>query len=375
VSAAYVNPSTRAHLDMLTAGVDEGHLVLSTPIPERKRAGKTPWASWSFPIDEVDAAASCAAELDRQERNVYVRTNILHTALPASREGWSWKRGSGSQTYAVTALAADLDVAGPAHKQSGDGSPLPPDRAAAMSIVAELPPPSMLVDSGGGLHAWWLLDEPVYDDPAGLIGTWAERLEEAGRRRGWHVDKPDAARVLRACGTTRRKPGITPNRVTLVDVAGWPTEGLASRPWCPQGRYGASDLLEALPTPKPPAPPTPPRAGSRDDVGGGIGPADIVSEMTWAEILTPAGWEYIGTDKVDHVSVELWRRPDATSEFSIKCFPHGPAVAWSDACGLPAGKGQRLNKWKVYVALHGDGDPEGTARAIRRLSKEAARVR
>jgi hypothetical protein len=230
----------------------------------------------------------------------------------------------------------------------------------------------MTIGTGGGnAHAWWLLDEPELDDPVGLTEAWADGIVEAGVRRGFHVDRPDAARVLRPCGTHRRKPGLPPNLVTMDDVAGWPVDGMARRPWCPTGRYGARDLIEALPAPPPPTPP-PPRRERRP---GEIGPADAVARLAWAQILEPLGWTYSGAGRMGHDGpvTEKWRRPGATSDYSIKCVPDGPCVAWSDACGLPTGKGQRLTKWRVYIALHHGGDEVGAARMLRQRSRELGR--
>lgn len=364
-------PSTRAHLDALTATGGTGCLVLSTPMPEARRPGKsTPWASWTFATDEVDAAAQAAADLDAQGRNVYIRTNLLRDPLPADRCGWSWKRGTGDQTGAVVALAVDLDVAGPEHRNGNAEHPLPPTLEEALSVVAGLPDPTLTIYTGGGLHLWWVLDEPEQDAPVALLEHWADRIVEAGAVKGWHVDPPDPARVLRVCGTHRRKPGIAPNLVTLEDVAGWPADGMAVRPWCPAGRYGARELLEALPVP---APPAPPRAPTRPRRPGEVGPADAVARLTWSQILEPLRWTFAGMGTMDGTAVELWTRPGSTSDYSIKCVPDGPAVAWSDACGLPTGKGRRLNKWRVYIALHHAGDAAEAGRSIRLRSREVAR--
>lgn len=360
-------PSTIAHLDALTATGGEGRIVISTPMPELP---KKPWASWCFAIDEVDAAAQCCADLDAQGRNVFVRTNLIGEPLPVNGPGWSWKRGWGADTRSVVALAVDLDVAGPGHKPGAAKLPLPPDLATAKSILRDLPKPSLEIDTGGGEHDWWILEEPEFDDPIGLTETWADGIVEAGRLRGWHVDRPDAARVLRPCGTYRRKLGLEPNLVTLHDVAGWPADGLSVRPWCPTGRYGATELLEALPRPKPPPPPPPPARPRRP---GEVGPLNAVFRLSWEQILKPLDWTFEGMGSVEGKPVELWRRDGASSEFSVKCFADGTAVAWSDACGLPAGKGQRLNKWKIYYLLHHDGDESGAARAIRLRAREMAR--
>ena len=348
-------PSTVAHFDALIATGGEGYFVVSTPMPE---LGKKRWASWSFATTEVDAAAQCCADLDAQGRNVLVRTNLLAEPLPADGPGWSWKRGLAVDTGCVVALAVDLDVAGPSHKSGATrrSLPLPPDIETARTILADLPKPSITIDTGGGDHDWFILDEPEHDDLIGLLERWADGIVEAGRIRGWHVDRPDAARVLRPAGTTRRKRGVPPNPVVMLNLNA--------------GRYGARDLIEALPEPKAPPPPPPPARPRRP---GEVGPADAVSRLSWEQILKPLKWTFAGMGSVEGTPVELWCRDGATSDYSLKCFPDGPAIAWSDACGLPVGAGQKLNKWKVYYHLRHNGDEAGAARAIRLLAMEMAR--
>ena len=108
---------------------------------------------------------------------------------------------------------------------------------------------------------------------------------------------------------------------------------------------------------------------------GEVGPANAAARLTWAQILEPLRWTFVGMSTMDGTPVELWRRPDAVSDYSIKAIPDGPAVAWSDTCGLPTGAGQRLSKWRVLVALHAGGDEAAAAREIRaRARKAVARV-
>lgn len=357
-------PSITAHLDALTAMGGEGFLVISSPVPGAGRDGGPGWRAWSFPTTDVDGAAQRAADLDAKGLNVYVRSNLLNRPLTKRTE-----RGKTPDTGCAVALAVDLDVAGASHKPGIRKYPLPPDRAAAMRIIAGLPEPSFLISTGDdNTHGWWMLDEPEHDDPVALIETWADRIVHAGARLGWHVDSPDATRVLRVCGTHRRKPGIEPNLVSMESVAGWPVDGLAVRPWCPTSRYGATDLLEAL---EPAPPPVAPRAPARPRRPGEFGPADAVARLAWSDILEPLGWTFVGTGRMGHdgPATERWKRPGATSEHSLVAIPDGPAVAFSDACGLPTGAGQKLTKFRVLAALHHAGDEGAAARAVRRSSK------
>ena len=64
------------------------------------------------------------------------------------------------------ALVADIDIAGDGH----GAKRYPPTLEAALALLGDIPlPPSYIINSGGGAHAWWLLREPwTFDDGAEL---------------------------------------------------------------------------------------------------------------------------------------------------------------------------------------------------------------
>lgn len=118
------------------------------------------------------------------------------------------RRGTASGACAIPGLWADLDVAGPAHKSPN----LPPTKEAAADLARRAPwPPSVLVDSGNGLQAWWLFSEPLLlqtNEDRKRAGDLVARLQDCLRQNpeGWEVDSTaDLARVLRLPGTWNRK--------------------------------------------------------------------------------------------------------------------------------------------------------------------------
>jgi KaiC/GvpD/RAD55 family RecA-like ATPase len=325
------DPTTTAHLTAVFSITPERfYVIVSCPMPE---AGGR-WASWCFEVNDLDGITQAVAGLDAQGRNVYVRTTLLDQPLkPAGC--WSWQRGGAEGTAAVVALCLDVDIAGPGHAPSNGNLPLPPDMATALAILAELPPPSIWIDTGGGAHLWWLLDEAVTDEPCALVESWADRIVELFSLAGYHVDRPDPARVLRPAGTHRRKPGLPVNEVTAVELD-------------PTRRYGSGDLLERLPVPErpEPAPRTPRPVGE-------VGPANAVAALSWSEILTPERFTFTGWARIEGKPVELWRRDGASSHYSLKAYPDGAAIVHSDACGLPTGRG--LSKFSAYALLRHPG--------------------
>src|SRR5690606_40732808 len=64
----------------------------------------------------------------------------------------------------------------------------------AHALVSEFPlPPSAVVDSGGGLQAWWLFAEPLAadDDAQALLDRWGATWLQLADRSGWHLDRSE----------------------------------------------------------------------------------------------------------------------------------------------------------------------------------------
>ncbi|WP_156466903.1 DUF5906 domain-containing protein [Rhizobium sp. Leaf384] len=85
-----------------------------------------------------------------------------------------------------------------------------------------LPPPSALVHSGNGLHAYWFLDSPMPAHEAQTAHRRFQRaiIELARKKKRWKLDNTaDLARVLRYPGTWNRKRSIAAP-VQLVSADG-----------------------------------------------------------------------------------------------------------------------------------------------------------
>jgi hypothetical protein len=174
------------------------------------------WRGRGFDIrDQIDGALEYINELDqRNVQGVYLRCTTI-AEMP--REG----RGSAKDSLAMPGLWADIDRAGPGHK---DAFNLPVDFAQALRIVemAQLPVPSYWVESGGGWYAWWVLQNPH------IISGDLDRLTTLSR--DWHqalsigaeladcrypTGTHDLARVLRIPGTVNRKVADLPRACYL----------------------------------------------------------------------------------------------------------------------------------------------------------------
>lgn len=155
------------------------------------------------------------------------------------------KRGSGSDAAAFGCLWVDIDI-GKTEKDAPIG---PQSMADVDGILSKYLPPSFTVSTGHGIHAYWLLDEPVLtSEPAERI-AFKKALVNLQRtltaRSGMHLDSVgDLARVMRIPGTTNRK-----TEPFQTVIANYPAEIV---------RYSMLDLLsdmdaepEKLPAPAP----------------------------------------------------------------------------------------------------------------------------
>jgi hypothetical protein len=118
-------------------------------------------------------------------------------------------RGDSESVIGLTAFWIDIDIAGPAHVQKD----LPPNESAANSLLkAAGLPPTIVVHSGHGLHAYWLLEPIVVVDAVNRtemqarLRAFQRVIIQEGYKNGWKVDNTsDLSRVLRLPGTLNHK--------------------------------------------------------------------------------------------------------------------------------------------------------------------------
>lgn len=167
-------------------------------------------------------------------------SNAYHAAVLQRARA---KRGRGGEptTLAMPSCWFDLDVRGPTHKKST--ALLPESRQVALDFLAALPlQPSLVIDTGGGLHVHWIFTRlQVFTSDADratakALSTLVHRaLIARGAAHGWSLDKTeDLARVLRVAGTLNHK--TTPPALVRIIYAS-------------DARYAPIDLLALAATP------------------------------------------------------------------------------------------------------------------------------
>lgn len=314
----------------------------------------------------TDQAVDHIARLDRaQAAGIYLRTTTL---THAPNEG----RGSDTDSLCLPGLAADLDIAGPGHKNTacpgGPGCthltaagrrkhttpvlPLIPDTATARHLIDEtgLLTPSLWVHSGGGLYPWWLLDQPhpITDHTAAAAFTerWQRVIGATAERLGYnygHVG--DLSRILRIPGTVNRKPAMpapAPCRIVHDTDIRYTLANL---------RDNLRDAYAAIPQPAP-VPLRPSRPTTR--TGGTTPGDDFEARVDWADILTPHGWTFA----YEHGGTRYWCRPgktrrDGVSATTGRAADRDRLWVFTDATEFP--QNTPMTKLGAYTLLNFGG--------------------
>ncbi|WP_157983371.1 DUF3987 domain-containing protein [Nocardiopsis sp. TNDT3] len=322
-------------------------------------AFKGDWTGQAFATDWQGIAA--AAELiGRRDASgvegVYARPTTLVRPLDPG------KRGGADDSRTFFGFWTDVDYAGPGHK----GTNLPPDEAAAHRVYAAsgYPEPTILVNSGGGLYHHVLLRDPIdvsdreaREEIKEISRQWHRGLRAVSEESGWEYGSgvSDLSRVLRVPGTINRKPGT--NRMATSTYSGT--------------LYTLTEIREAIgaiQSAHPVAQHTNPRPAPASPAGLGEGPFDsLARHCTWADLLTPHGWAYVGNDQ----GAELWLRPgESTSKYSARAGYNGvPTLnVFSESAGLPTVEehgGRPLTMGRLFAWLNHGGDEKAAARDLR----------
>jgi hypothetical protein len=181
---------------------------------------------------KIEDAAVFATGAKPIGTNVYFGVGTLTEKPPRGR-------GKLDLIGGIGAVHLDVDVqATGAHKKQN----LPPTIDAAIEFVNAVGlSPSIVVNSGYGLHVYWLLqnfwlfDNPQKRTDAGkLIETWQRMFKWRAGHHGWDVDATqDLTRVLRVPGTLNQKPDTDTRTAKLIKFD-------------PSTRYTASDFENVL---------------------------------------------------------------------------------------------------------------------------------
>ena len=156
-----------------------------------------------FATDELDEMCDYIIEKGKDE-NVYLNPNSRRADLPPGA------RGSDDDITSVIAFVADVDVLGPAHKEQN----LPPTKEAAIDAINEASiKPSVIVDSGYGIYAYYFFENPidVIDEESrkyvsSLYKGFGKYLADMFEEKGWKLDPVfNLSHMFRAPGSLNHK--------------------------------------------------------------------------------------------------------------------------------------------------------------------------
>jgi putative DNA primase/helicase len=173
--------------------------------------------SYSFRLPaEIKKAAAFACGLARKKKDVYFGVTPSKTAYSGTSG-----RGKAEDAAALVAFWADVDLGSGGHSSQSKN---PPDIATVKELLRGIPAPSISIHSGGGLHLYWLLEEPfpITDEASrkeasAMVEGWQNVLREKFKIQGYTLDATaDLARLLRVPGTFNLKDPSAPKPVISV---------------------------------------------------------------------------------------------------------------------------------------------------------------
>ena len=151
-------------------------------------------------------------ELDRMAADSAGEVDLYYGVGFLNQSGTKRTRAKNTEISGIPGFWVDIDIADPqAHKTEN----LPPDIKSVLEILS--PAPSMLVSSGYGLHAYWVLDKSwIFETDmdrqkaANGLKSFQEKIRSVFKSRGWALDPThDLARVLRLPNTGNGKKDKT----------------------------------------------------------------------------------------------------------------------------------------------------------------------
>ena len=192
-------------LEQLWRYKPEDHYILIWSLPDKR-------SRW---FREIPAAAEFVAGVNG--RDVYVGVGL------SKQDRGPARRCLSEEISGLAGFWSDLDLRSDAHSKKA----LPSSIEDALTVIPGGMPPTIVVATGNGAHAWWLFQEPLIfdtseerDAAARVAARWSTMLRLNAAARGWAYDRlSDLARVLRIPGTLNHKEPAQPKPVVVHTVS------------------------------------------------------------------------------------------------------------------------------------------------------------
>jgi hypothetical protein len=258
----------------------------------------------------------------------------LHNRIPPRG------RGTERNIKAITSLWVEFDIADEAHTERH----LPPDLETVLQLLADFTPhPSVVVDSGHGCHAYWLLRD-LLAPSTDLVHRLQGFFRNMFKSKVWKLDAThDITRVLRVPGTQNRKREPRKD-VTIV----W---------WHPARRYTPDDFAWLPEVPDVPIKP----AASTVPLPSGLPPLPHEKFQTLYEhnYGFALSWER---------QKKLPSGKQSASEWDLSITVYAVAAGWTDAEIASLILEYRTTKHRVGFPNHNVADY--LARTIRKARQD-----
>jgi len=197
----HVRSSARQFLEALFANKPEELRILIWMLADRG-------SRWFRDVDSAIGFAESASEQD-----VYIGVGLSEKDYGPDR------RCPSKKIAAIGGLWVDIDLRSDAHPKTT----LPCTIEEALSLLPTDLPPTFIILTGNGIHAWLLFRELYLfrndEDRAAaavLAMRWNTLIRGNARMRGWNIERlGDLARILRVPGTTNCKDPSNPKAVVI----------------------------------------------------------------------------------------------------------------------------------------------------------------
>lgn len=248
------------------------------------------------------------------------------------------RRGKEHQCVSIPAFWVDIDIYIPGWH---DDPNLPPTLDDAYTLLNTFPiPPTSIIETGGGLQAWWALKAPVIAREAKpILAAWKQSWKEAAAQHGWSIDDVfDIPRVMRLPGTTNHNG---PASVT-IRTANW------------DNRFNLDDITQwlTLAEPEPEPEVGPPSTSSTASTTLQPG-TDWIQRTTWKQLLEADGYKHAyRAEEEDH-----WTRPNKPGGTSVTTNYQGSdllKVFSSNAPHLEQGATYNRHAYLAMTRFKGD---------------------
>jgi putative DNA primase/helicase len=220
-----------------SSGVTRGHLLakdfLQALYGKESKGQITLWTledkktRW-YPVDDIYSLGKDAMDL-RQSNNVYFGVGVRKHQLN------EFQRGTNKDISSLPCVWVEIDTKDGVH--AAENLPATDEVYSILNTFSL--EPSIINHSGGGLHCYWLFDEPVQirtekdlKSAERMLSRFQNVFKRLARVKGYHIDNTsDLARVLRVPGTFNRKAEPKPVDTLKLNQ---------------EIRYSVMDLFEAI---------------------------------------------------------------------------------------------------------------------------------